>query len=319
MSRRIEIDSLKGFAILGVLILHSSFSNRLSPQTILLVQQLQIIFDWSVLAFFFASGVLFKSGSNLLKEIQKGLFSYIIPFVIYNIAYNLLFHLVDWWNPNQIRGFSDSFNVLTIGFISPAYQLYFLPYLFAIQALFLSAIFLFHWKVEKLVAYSFIAVAFLFYFLTEFPGVSHGSEFHKLPLYFSAFSLGIINRSNQPNHIRTYIQSAGVILLMLLSLYIHVPIAVISLLIPFMLLISFSCVRINKALALFAILGKRSGSLYLWHTPLLMPFINIILTKAKLPSLLNYSMTILITIGICILIHSILKRFNHVVVDYITL
>ncbi len=48
-----EVDSLKGLAIVGVVIAHVAFETRLYPVSSVIINNLQVIFGWCVIAFFF--------------------------------------------------------------------------------------------------------------------------------------------------------------------------------------------------------------------------------------------------------------------------
>ena len=62
-------------------------------------------------------------------------------------------------------------------------------------------------------------------------------------------------------------------------------------------------------LGVFRLLGETSGSIYAFHTPFILQPLLIILFKLKVPQALNVTLSVLITLAACVVIHKILHRY----------
>ncbi|MCP9884180.1 acyltransferase family protein [Synechococcus sp. ATX 2A4] len=90
-----EIDAIKGLAIIGVIIAHMSFTSRFDPETIAIIKALQLLFAWSVIAFFYTSGALARDAAitNLpqLRHFASRRFKrLILPSIVFSCTYNLI-------------------------------------------------------------------------------------------------------------------------------------------------------------------------------------------------------------------------------------
>ncbi len=86
-----ELDILRGAAIFGVLVIHSSFKGRFNQETLAVQAIMARLFDWAVLAFFFSSGFLYDSSVPFTMAVRKRSVSLLVPFLLYNAFYNLFF------------------------------------------------------------------------------------------------------------------------------------------------------------------------------------------------------------------------------------
>jgi peptidoglycan/LPS O-acetylase OafA/YrhL len=50
------------------------------------------------------------------------------------------------------------------------------------------------------------------------------------------------------------------------------------------------------------IIGRGSGSIYLWHTPVLLPGLTVVGAFCHLPSTVNFGLAIFTALGICLLL-----------------
>jgi fucose 4-O-acetylase-like acetyltransferase len=95
-----EIEMLKGISIIGVVLMHMEFRSRFSEQAIALLDHLQILFGWCVLAFFFCSGLLLKTEEMQLKNLKSYIFKrahrLLIPCIVFSIFYKTG-HGLDMW------------------------------------------------------------------------------------------------------------------------------------------------------------------------------------------------------------------------------
>jgi peptidoglycan/LPS O-acetylase OafA/YrhL len=182
---------------------------------------------------------------------------------------------------------------------SPAFQLYFLPYLFAISLV--AGLMDLLFKRRRHVVYlTLMLCVLIFYVANGYPQNSHGPEWQKIPAYAFAFLFG--NFSRRYLSVMPAVKSlsavtlAGVLILLVLPAK---PIASMFVA-PALLwaLISFPLVGANK---LLVDLGGFSGSIYLWHTPVLLPLLTKVLAGIGVPSLANFILSLLLALGVCIL------------------
>jgi peptidoglycan/LPS O-acetylase OafA/YrhL len=300
-----ELDILRGVAIFGVLILHSSFQSRFTPETLEVQAILAKLFDWSVLAFFYSSGCLHDSSVPFVVTVKKRFISLLVPFFLYNALYNLCFAGVEamGWMPNGV--FEINSRLLATGlFQSPAFQLYFLPYLFVISTGIcgLDKLSRRHHGWTYGVILCLIA---LFYLDRGYPKISYGPAYDHLPLYIAAFLIGILSRPflERPFAKLWIIVAAlgGVLLISVL----WQP-SIMSLSVPPLMI---GAARIIRESRLLLCMGKMSGSIYLWHTPVMLPAFTRLLAYCGIPSLFNLFGSIVLTLTICILIRRGLDTF----------
>src|SRR5436190_8522559 len=101
-----ELDILRGVAIFGVLLIHSSFEGRFGRETIAVQSVLAGLFDWAVLAFFFSSGFLHDQSASFAATLKKRFLSLLAPFFLYNALYNLCFaatDVLDWIHKDDFK------------------------------------------------------------------------------------------------------------------------------------------------------------------------------------------------------------------------
>jgi peptidoglycan/LPS O-acetylase OafA/YrhL len=299
--RRIAaLDVMRGLAILGILVIHSTFARRFNEGTMTVVLVLARLFDWAVLAFFFISGFLHDQGASAGVLLKKRLVSLLAPFLLYNAFYNLCFagfEACGFHTGNfQVNG-----RLLATGlFQSPAFQLYFLPYLFVVTMVV--------WALNKLsrrhrgrVNIGMLLLVLVFYVTTGFPRVSHGPDYAKLPLYLGAYLIGLVGRPlfEKPCRVPGMVRvTLGVVLCLLVLL----RITWVSLLVPPLLFYAVAATRLLHESRLLASLGKLSGSIYVWHTPVMMPFFTLLLAHLRVPPLLNFGVSFALTLGACVLL-----------------
>lgn len=318
-SRLSEIDALKGLAIIGVLVLHSSFEGRLGAAFIETSTLLQRLFDWSVLAFFFASGALFKNKENTQQQALQLSLKLGVPFVIYNLLYNLSFLLLNQTGVIETEFEMTGAQLALMPFLSPAFQLYFLPYLLLISLLFLYSPKLMRKIPLSTISSAAIVLTLICYSLLQFPGKSHGEALLKLPLYFSAFCLGYLYRQNRDKRL---IRVAGLVLSFtaFVSYFVFkIPLCLLSLAMPWALSELFFSLKHFNIIQPFGYFGKASGSIYLWHTPLLLPFLSTLFFKLGLQAWPLYLATLITGLGLCLAMRAALDKFSFPLKSYVTL
>ena len=187
--RSLQVDFLRGAAIIGVLFIHSSFA--WSPRASLLIEIAARLSRPAVVIFFFCSGYCSKTlqSPRIASQLSRcsSLFgSYLIWLFLSVLAARLICSagFVCPWGSENLLGFRIGYLEL-----SPvAFQLYFLLALIIIKI------------VDVLVAstgirgFSLAAshffIAFAFIALLGFPKAWHGSDLSNLSLYFFSFGLG---------------------------------------------------------------------------------------------------------------------------------
>ena len=308
MSSRIaEVDITRAVAIIGVVVLHSTFQSRFGDNAMAVVSALGRLFDWAVLAFFFASGLLHDQGLPFAALLKKKFVSLLAPFFAYNAFYNICFAGIAAGGLH-INDFNPGLRLLLTGlFKSPAFQLYFLPYLFCISIVV--------WTLNNLARryrgpldMGVILLVVAFYVVNGFPRFSYGSEYAKLPLYLGAYLVGLVGRPlfEKPCRVPGML---WVILCAVLCLLVLFRLTMLSLLVPPLLFCAAANSKCLREFRPFARLGRHSGSIYVWHTPLMLPCCTLLLARLHVPALLNFSLSLGLTLGACILLRGGVDAF----------
>lgn len=294
-----ELDVLRGLAIFGVLVFHSSFLGRFSKETMEIQTVVSRLFDWAVLAFFFSSGWLHESSISFAVLLKKRILSLLVPFFLYNAIYNICFtffgtiHLYPTGNPMVNISWLTGFL-----FHSPGFQLYFLPYLFLIS---LAA-----YLLDKLtypnhrMAYAVtLTLIWIFYLICGYPPFSFGPAYSNLPLYLAAFLLGIVAKPYFDKRIAN-VWGMMTVLGIVLGILVVSKLPVLSLAVPPLLV---GTARGFPKLAnsrLLLLMGGMSGSIYLWHTPIMLPGLTRLFASFGLPSLINFAGSLCLTLALCL-------------------
>ncbi|NET53948.1 MAG: acyltransferase, partial [Merismopedia sp. SIO2A8] len=202
-----EIDAIKSLAIIGVIITHMSFESRFEPSTLQLVQALQLIFGWCVLAFFFCSGLLAKPVTNqqaVFKVIKKRCLRLIVPCLIFSLSYKIalsglyLTGLFSWEPPlpQSINGILP----FLVGPVGP--QFYFLYYLFFTSI----GVAIAEWLLGQsgLLIIMIVILPLCYATLFEIPYRGYGPELQMIPLYsFTYLSGYFLSKFKATSHSNT--------------------------------------------------------------------------------------------------------------------
>ena len=321
--RIIELDVLRGLAILGVLVLHSHFASRFSKETLAVQDTMETLFDWALLAFFFISGFLNDSSVPFLLAAKKKSASLLVPFFVYNMVYSLIFLAArpfGWINTDNV--FSQALIIVEAPFRSPGFQLYFLPYLFLIS--------MFVCSLDKLNnrhrGWAYICTLLFvlaFYVSRGYPAASYGPALSNLPLYLTSYLAGVFTK---PLWDKEWVRSRFIFVALglLLGGLVVFRCRAVSLLAPPLIAATVRVVSSFHKPKLLGSMGEASGSIYLWHTPVMLPAITKLLAFCGIPSMLNYFGSIFLTIAICILLRKCVESFFATVMKaptprYITL
>jgi peptidoglycan/LPS O-acetylase OafA/YrhL len=298
-----ELDILRGFGILGVLVIHSSFDGRFSRETMAIQTIMARLFDWAVLAFFFSSGFLHDRSIPFYVTLRKRFLSLLVPFFIYNIFYNLCFFAIGALGEEQKGLLEVSLGSLGADlFRSPAFQLYFLPYLFLISVG-ISGL-------DKLCqghyawGYFAVFVSVAVYYLTQgYPQTSHGAAGRNLPMYLVMFLIGVVSRPHMEKaQSKPWLLLGG--LIVMLSVLVIFRFYPASLFIPPLATAGAGTIQVIRQSKCLLYLGNISGSIYVWHTPLILPAITRLLAWGGTPSLVNLFGSITLTLAICIILRA---------------
>jgi fucose 4-O-acetylase-like acetyltransferase len=309
-----ELDVLKGIAIIGVLILHSSFRNRFSVEALAVQGVLARVFDWAVIGFFFASGCLYQRAMPFWTNARKKAITLILPFCFYNLIYNVIFAVADRIHGTLGNSLSIDWHWFLMCTVqSPGFQLYFLPYLFGVTIL-VSALSGLRQNARASVYVTLLGAIVLYYVERGYPSFSYGSEHEKLPLYLAAFVVGdlckhLILGGRRASAVALAMGS-GLLVTLVASGIPGYPI-----LVPFCILAFTLAFPIAGWLKPLQHLGRLSGSLYVWHTPLVLPALTRFFAKCGFPSLCNLFASLVFAIGICLalrlVLDAIFQRTRH--------
>ncbi len=294
-----SLDFIRVVAIIGVVTQHAGFESRFDEATFKTWQQMSLAFDWCVLGFFFVSGYLYPPRAGLSFLVRKA-YALLVPYFIWSLIYGLLIGLLSQVVPTLTPKFSISL------FLSAGFQLYFLPYMLVVM-IFASLLFQAEYWWNKY----FILIVFLsvigFFSWVDFPKYSHGKDTTKLLLYFASFIFGHIFSLNKVSD-KQFSFTVAILITSLLGIVVSkgaawplfVSPVIFLLTIPFQDNINFR--RLSSV-------GKFSGSIYLWHTPLILPCVTILLEKSGVPSIIILMASIYLAILICIVMRLILEKF----------
>lgn len=296
-----ELDIVRGMAIFGVLVLHSSFEGRFTRDTLAVQAIMARFFDWAVLAFFFSSGCLHDRLVPFTITLKKRWVSLLVPFFLYNALYNSCFVAIDSLGLVHKGDFKVNADLLAAGlFRSPAFQLYFLPYLF-IVSIGVCAL-------EKLIPrrYGWVylvlsALVLAFYLDRGYPEASYGPELDKLPLYLAAFLIGVVGGPFFKKPVAwPWVMVAA--LVVALGVIVFLQFREVSLLVPPLVVGVAGAARWIRESKPLLSLGAMSGSIYVWHTPVMLPAITTLFAYVGVPSLFNLFGSIGLALVTCILL-----------------
>lgn len=264
-SRNDAIDALKGLAILGVLVLHAQF-NRFDSDTRAVVTAANAWVQWSVPAFFFAAGLLTRTpmySGALWAFLRARTVRLSIPFIAFTLLYKLLqiplatLGLVPKWEWGVAGG--------------P--QLYFLPFLLAVTIL--VAVFVVAVRGRKSLLVLGIALMAVPTIILVPDTQTHGPHLSLLGLYASSYLAGVSVAAGCRITSSILVLVASSIMVVWVADNANMIAVVVSPLL-YLFLCRFRPAALTRP---FLWLGRWSGAIYVWHTPLLMPAVSILAVK----------------------------------------
>ena len=277
--RIIEVDALKAIAIVGVVFAHISFEGRLAPSTIEITSVIQLVLGWCVIAFFWASGFLEnakpKETIDIYHLAKKRFFRLIVPCFIFSLSYKLFLAFLyltgrfSWENPIP----TDITQLLKFIFNPVGPQFYFLYYLFGISFLFFILVkFL---SVEKLFTIAIILFPIV-YTNIETPTSGYGSDYNLIPFYFLSYLSGNYFSRSEVCFRRLFLFFVSSVLVTALISKSFIPFYILA---P--LIIQYYLKRMPRFVKAIdrTRIGKFSSGIYVWHAPIILPFMSIICVK----------------------------------------
>lgn len=316
LRRSSAIYSLKGIAIIGVVLIHLPHSKIFDDNSWAILQSIQYCFDWSVLAFFFASGCV---DANASTESWKDKSTYVVrranrlllPFAIFSLAYKtalILFSELGYIE-KELHAFPNSFFGWVEFLLGPAPpQFYFLPLLFAIQVsakllrpYFDSAL------PETAILFTIAPLMGVLGFRVDQP--LHGPHYSLYLLYAGTYIAGLYEIQASKKHFIRFLIMWSVVAGFTGALQggLLKGVSVVTPLWIFCLLCQTECTHLSKVLNY---LGARSGRIYVWHAPILISIVTAFFSFTTLAPLLVAFFSVITTVCISIGVGELVSKLN---------
>lgn len=318
-SHRVQaIDSVKGISIVGVLFIHMAFTSRFDPTTLADIRMLQRLFAWCVLAFFFASGYLHGNSAHApgrwIDFVRSRARRLLVPCFMFSWCYKLALLTAKSAGMASTAPPAPALTPLSllVAVVTPAApQFYFLVDLFVI-AVGVHTMMRFHSFRGEMGPWIFAALLLQSYWLLPL-GHPHGEQPGLLPLYAASYLIGF---QSSPHRIRQHaghsiarnctlatLAASGLSVAFARPQLLHLTVPVILLQLALRLPL-----RVHSPLAF---LGRRSGAIYAWHTPVVMPAISLLLAHFSINGLpLILAMTVL-TLAVSLAMDSLIRPFDR--------
>ena len=286
-----------------------SFTRRFSSEALSAIATLQVIFGWCVFAFFLCAGFLgapsARSKSNLLPYTKKRAQRLLIPCFTFSLAYKLLLGLFGMATQGSTRiaiGHITFQEALAFLFIPASPQFYFLPFLFTID---IVAFILIVFAPRSTILSGGVLVSFLtFYWFTKIPLLPFGDNPNLLPAYFVAYWSGRILNAGMGRSSGWW---CGLIFVTAALCVHHKSWFYFQLLIPIGLYLLVSSLPKWRRLES---LGRESGSIFVWHDPLLLPALSIILAYLVPWELIRITSIFTLGIGLSIFLGRLTAKYR---------
>lgn len=265
-------DAFKFLAIIGVILAHLPATGRFDAGAWGVVETLQQATAWCVLGFFAVSGVLFKAGAvgrPFREELGRRARRLLVPWLAFSALYKVAIPalaaagMVRTYTPppHDLPGFAS-------WLLQPADpQLYFLLYLFLIQAFLL----LIRRASPVLPVVAGLIAAGLWTWGAlqgPLPEFLHGASWKLVLLYLAFFAAGMFCGQSMRRMI-----GVGLGLSVVAGLLVWTGkdwLIAWQLTAPWMLLMALRAMSQRALLQPLAALGRLSGVVYVWHTPVVM-------------------------------------------------
>lgn len=278
--RFVGIDIFRQFLAIFVIIQHCWSTSRYSENMYSDYLLLADVVNGAVWGFFFISGFFTKERDRIAPYIADKFNRLIIPFLVFSIIYGVL-NIFIWG-----KGVSDIFMSIA-SLQGTSMQLYFLPYLFIVDIVF---VYLFScFKKYKIQLTWFFFISLILSALAFSTESSTGSDVKLIPYYALAYITGMLYSQ--------YRNLLSMVLLICSSFVVGLAFDERFLDISFMLAMFIILLTIfkNSNLNIFG-----AGGVYLLHTPYTNFIISIILFKIGVLGWLNLGLTVFLTYIFCI-------------------
>jgi hypothetical protein len=310
-SRLSEIDALKGLAIVGVVVAHISFEGRLSLDSLEAVSWLKYLLGWCVIAFFFASGLLYRgtpvSRQGLFAYAKKKFIRLIVPCITFSITYRLI--LVGIYMTGYFSWESPLPSTIAEGIdfifspIGP--QFYFLYYLFIVTTVVATIEYLLSKEILLIASMIFLPLLYMFILVPE---SGFGPEYELLPIYcYSYLAGGALSIQNRSEKIRRMFM---VLVPVLATIYLSNNYIACYILIVFLLYTLFYSLPLLTTYLNKTGLGYYSSGIYVWHAPIVLPFVSIVCVKVIGGGPAVILPMIVFTILICVVFSRITLKYD---------
>lgn len=292
-------DAFKLVAIIGVIFAHLP-PGRFDADAWLKVGQVQDVLGWCVLGFFVVAGVLFRSGGgrSVREELAHRARRLLVPWLAFSVFYKATVTLLAGVGVVQRVSLppGDVAGILRWLSMPADPQLYFLLYLFVIQAVCMVLL-----KLGSRVLLVAGVCALVAWLAGLPPGglkmtSLHGAWWSLVPLYFSCFAMGAWV-SQSPKRVLgvATVFAAAAAWVMAKGCALSVGWQLIA---PWMFLLLAQLGESTSAVKAMGWLGRFSGSVYVWHAPLVLGFVSIACVKLAGGGVVSVLLTILFTFAL---------------------
>jgi fucose 4-O-acetylase-like acetyltransferase len=303
-------DAFKLIAIIGVIFAHLP-PGRFDAGAWHMVDRLQDVLGWCVLGFFGVAGVLFRGvgGRTVREELTHRARRLLVPWLAFSVFYKLAVTLLAGVGVVQRASLPPG---EAAGFLrwlaTPADpQLYFLLYLFVIQALFLL--------ISKLGERAVLVagIAALAVWLASLPAdgmrmtALHGAWWSLVPLYFACFGIGVWAGRSATRLAGVIVVFAAAAAWVVMAKNCTAGIAW-QLAAPWLLLLLMQLANSRGPVKVMAWLGRFSGGVYVWHAPLVLGGVSIIAVKAFGGGMLAVMVTVTVSFAVAAAMGTLVNR-----------
>ena len=307
-SRDVSIDLFRWICILSVVVHHSVFPTRQSPETIRVIFALKEALGWCVTGFFFVSGWLSKPetfGSRFVLDRARRL---LVPFVCVNavvcVAMLALIRL-GIFAPKPSEDWSFHGIVLRMIYLQGlGPQFYFLPYLFVTGTVAVAAARILG---RTTAAFLWFGLAAIVYSRIGIPSTPFGGEVNRVPIYFVLLGMGMSLRDGHRNAAGVALAVGGLATgIWLASRGCGTTILHSFLPVP----LFFSLRAVVRGMRMSFLLYWNSGALFLWHAPIVLPAASILWHVSRFPEGIQLALAIATTIVACQGIHVLVSKMG---------
>lgn len=290
------IHVMRWLAITAVIVNHLSFDSRYNQMTLNVISIFRQMSGWCVLCFFGISGYFVGGRDAVLPWMEKRAKRLLIPYFTVSIISFLALFLISKSGVYalSVRVSLGQFvqRLLIMAGCGP--QFYFLPYLFIVSVIiFLSSRFI-----------SRPWLLFIFSMVVGIQSLSNGSletmgiGWGKMPIYILAYCLGAWLVQAEVKNVYRVLFSGSV--LAILMVFLGYGSWLCCLMLPWCV---YYLIRDWGVVGLLgdSLSSYSSGAVYLWHAPLCVSIVSIVLMKLGVFELWNFFFTCMVAIVLCLI------------------